>query len=455
MRMLLVMGCLLLVPVKEAWAHVPASVPTSDLGWRVLSADAALVLEQTAEAPGTCRVSCTRPKEQKELWSAQVCLATKSELVFIDASCERIITIQPLPQTEGSWKATPVVRVFQRTEQQRVMSANQFVRDEQKLRMLTRYFRWMEGGGGTPGVPPRYRDDGLGVDLEAIDGMRHTIPFERGKIAVELLSAGEGARHALRYQWPKGLKQRLTMDMDMGLVTEVPGKSREAKEFPTVRYTLGVEHKGPDAKGNLGLRFKILDVELVAREGAAPVDPKLVRQLKKMRKIPGKASVSPRGAVKEGRVESAEDESQFVDKSFENLKRKLDEAAPPFPEEPVGAGAKWRVTVLEPEGFELLQVVYTLSEFDGERGVLLTEVRLERRGENLRLPNLPPGIAVWLDSLKLKGSGRIAFDVKAGLPDSTAEVSGEAVLAIQGRSRSQDIKVSPRVEVRVGAAPSR
>lgn len=444
---------LLLVSVSGAQASVPTSVPTSELSWQVLSADASAVLEQTSTAPGTCQVSCRRPKQQSpQVWSAESCLAIKSELVFVDNACERVITIDPLPKIENDWRATPVVRVFKRSEQERVMSANQFVRDSNKLRMLTKVFRWAEGVAGTPGVPPRYREDALGVDLEAIDGMRHTIPFERGRISVDVLQAGEGQRFPLRYQWPKGLKQKLALDISMGMVVEVPGKSRESKDFPTVHYTLGVEHKGPDAKGNLGLKFKIADVALVPKPGAPPVDPALLRKLKALRKIPGEVSVKPRGAVRESRIESVEDESQFVDKSFENLKRRLDEVAPPFPEEPVGAGAKWRVTVLEPEGFELLQVVYTLSEFDGERGVLLTEVRLESKGQNLLLPNLPPGIAVWMNSMKLQGTGRTVFNLKQGIPESTTSASGEAVLAIQGRSRSQDIKVSPRVEIGVKPA---
>lgn len=440
---------LLAVAGQEVGAHVPASTSAGDLSWHVVSEDASVALEQTATAPGACRVSCKRSRQKQELWSAQTCLAAKSELVFVDAACERIITLQPLPQTEGDWRATPVVRVFKRAEQERVMSANQFVRDAQKLRTLTRYFRWVEGAAGTPGVPPRYRDDGLGVDLVAIDGMRHTIPFERGKVAVEVLQPGEGARYPLRYQWPKGLKQKLSVETLLSLVTEVPGKSREEKEFPVVRYSLGVEHQGEDKKGNLAFKYKVLDAELVQKEGAPPVDAKVKRALKALRKKKGSASLSPRGALKDNRVNSAEDESQFLEKSLENLQRKLDDAAPPFPEEPVGAGAQWRVTVLELEGFELLRVVYTLAEFDGERGVLLTELQLERRGENLRLPNLPPGVAVWLDSLKLKGTGRIVFDLKAGIPESTANASGEAVLAIQGRSRSQDIHLSPRVELRV------
>lgn len=440
----------LLVSVSGAQASVPSSVPTRELSWQVLSADASAVLEQTSTGPGACQVSCRRPKQPEPLvWSAERCLATKSELVFVDNACERVITLQPLPQIENDWRATTVVRVFKRAEQERVMSANQFVRDTNKLRMLTKVFRWAEGVAGTPGVPPRYREDALGVDLEAIDGMRHTVPFERGKISVEVLHAGEGPRFPLRYQWPKGLKQKLAFELSMGMVVEVPGKSRESKDFPTVHYTLGVNHQGPDKKGNLGLKYKIAKVALVPKEGGPPVDPAQLRKLKALRKIPGKASVSPRGAVKESRIESVEDESQFVDKSFENLKQRLDEVAPPFPEEPVGKGAKWRVTVLEPEGFELLQVVYTLSEFDGERGVLLTEMRLERKGQNLLLPNLPAGITVWLDSMKLQGTGRSVFHLKQGIPESTATASGEAVLAIQGRSRSQDIKVSPRVELRV------
>lgn len=160
-------------------ALADAAASVEDLTWTILSADSAVDLTQTASAPNACRLAAAREGGKTELWTAEVCLATVNHLRFVSNDGEKLIVVEPLPTKLGStWHNTPVVLLYKRSALERTATAAEMVRNEKKIRQLTRHFYWLEGALNVPGRPPRYLADGSGVEMEAIDGRNVKVRFD-------------------------------------------------------------------------------------------------------------------------------------------------------------------------------------------------------------------------------------------------------------------------------------
>jgi hypothetical protein len=150
-----------------------------DLNWSTVSPDASVELKQTAKTKDVCELNCTAQAGKKQLWSTDLCFATKNHLRFISNDCEKIVLLDPLPQRIGAnWRGAQVAFLYRRTEVEKTASAGSMVKDATKIRELAKHFYWLGGVLGVPGNSAKYREDGTGVDLESIDGKPKTIKFD-------------------------------------------------------------------------------------------------------------------------------------------------------------------------------------------------------------------------------------------------------------------------------------
>jgi hypothetical protein len=153
-------------------------VAVVDLNWATVSANAAVELKQTSTAPDVCHVAATAEAGEKELWSADVCLANKNQPRFVSNDGENVIVLDPIPRRGASWRDAKVAFLYHHTEVQQYAVAAAIVRDSTKIRQMAKHFYWLGGEFGVPGNPAKYNQDASGVDLEAIDGKPKTIRFD-------------------------------------------------------------------------------------------------------------------------------------------------------------------------------------------------------------------------------------------------------------------------------------
>ena len=148
-----------------------------DLNWTAVSPDNEVALIQTGDLRGKCVAECSRTHSKQQLWRAEKCLGTRLDLRFVSNDCEKVVVIHQLPKASGIPQQTVVGEVFRRDKRQYTINAGATVKDWSKVRGGGTTFYWVAGTLGLPGTAPHYSKDGQTVELETVDGQKHSIPL--------------------------------------------------------------------------------------------------------------------------------------------------------------------------------------------------------------------------------------------------------------------------------------
>src|SRR5690606_18503892 len=141
----------------------------------------------------------------------------------------------------------------------------------------------------------------------------------------------------------------------------------------------------------------------VLDEPRAPAD--LVAKLKTMlgtvTNLSGASVVTPRGVVKSATFNMPPDMNPEIQQTMDSMRQQMNQLAVPFPEEAVGAGAKWTVTQqLEQQNMKLQQVAtWELAARHGEVIELATTIVQTAPPQAIEAPGMPPGAKVRLERL--------------------------------------------------------
>lgn len=171
-----------------ALTATPAAVQAEDdpeilkLNWTTTSRDGVLALIQTATTRSSCEVVCTRDPGQQVLWKSSVCLATRDQVRFLSDDGERVLVIDPFPQEQGSWRNTPVITAYARTQATQQVLASDLKFNEKKLVRRATRFQWLAGDRTVPvPAPKRLENDPNQFGLQLIDGTKAVVSID-GKV---------------------------------------------------------------------------------------------------------------------------------------------------------------------------------------------------------------------------------------------------------------------------------
>jgi hypothetical protein len=169
-------------PTAPAATPEPAPGTESDskkteLSWTAVSPDDQAALIQTGDLRGQCVAECSKGHGAEKLWRAEKCFGTKLDLRFISNDCEKVVVLHQLPRSAGIPQQTVVGEVFQRDKRKYTINAGATVKDWSKVRSGGNTFYWVAGTLGMPGTAPHYSADGQAVELETVDGKKHSIPL--------------------------------------------------------------------------------------------------------------------------------------------------------------------------------------------------------------------------------------------------------------------------------------
>ena len=152
------------------------------------------------------------------------------------------------------------------------------------------------------------------------------------------------------------------------------------------------------------------------------------------------------GGIIDARIDGLELEgpgAAFVDQLAASITDSAESLSVPFPDEPVGAGARWRVdadVVLAGLPVEVTTTV-TLTELTDDRAT----GTIEQRMRFLPGPVDMFGTAAEVLSGELSGGGSIVWDLAGGLiPRSDVSIAGTTVLEVNGMriEQRQDQRIS-------------
>lgn len=250
--------------------------------------------------------------------------------------------------------------------------------------------------------------------------------------AVKLTSPGKGAARPLRYTVAKGSKQRMTTGMRMTIALAMGGSAGPVTKSPRIEMPADLEVVGVTSTGDIDYTFKFAAPRVIGD----PATPKelvetLTRELADMKGIVGRAVVTNRGVVNQVKLDVPATAKPQLKQTVESLRQSMTQIVPPLPEQAVGAGAKWTVTMnAELNGIRVEQVAdYELVELTATGGKLKVAITQTAKPQKIT----QQGMTVDLESFKSSGSGETIFVLSQIAPSAaTVAVHNESKMNAGG-----------------------
>ena len=269
---------------------------------------------------------------------------------------------------------------------------------------------------------------------------------------VTLLSAGKGAKRKLRFAVKPGQKQQAKLVMEIEMAMAMGEMRMPPIKAPVSELTMNIEVTKVEA-GRIRYRFDFGESKIIDDAGMPAASVEQMRDaLSGMKGIKGFAVVDETGRTQEADFSLEGDADPRLGQMLQNLRSSLEQLTTPFPVEPVGVGARWKVeTSVDQAGFPLLQVAtYELTKLQGDRGSLAVQITQTSKGGDLQMPNLPKGTKATLLSVESGGSGSVDFDLEAlGPVNSTSQVRAKIKTQIEAEGQKQVMEMDMNMVLRL------
>lgn len=272
------------------------------------------------------------------------------------------------------------------------------------------------------------------------------------RISVELLDAGATPRRPLRYKFAEGREDTMMMEMKMEMELELAGTRAPKVPLPAMQMAMAVQSKKVSPEGALHYDFKLESADVADTSGVSPnVVSSVKTELAKMEGLSGWAEVSARGFTRDAEVNVPAGAGQQLQQVVNNMRQQIRQMSSPFPEEPVGQGAKWVVHMpIDTPALKLTQkATYVLESLEGDTCTLKMDLEQTAPPQEMKAPNMPSGASAHLKSLASKGSGNMVVDLTKPVPESdmTAEMKMDSAISAQGRQQDMHMEMKMGVKI--------
>jgi len=240
--------------------------------------------------------------------------------------------------------------------------------------------------------------------------------------ALALLDDGREPRRPLRYPSDPPPPQKMSLSLHVAMKMEVPGSPIPPVSMPGLRLLLDLTAR--DRDDSVRYEFTVSDADLTGVEQA---HPSLVAAMRKgvgsLVGAAGSVTVDPRGFQHELSIGVPSDIGQELTQFLASAKLAIGQMAVPFPDEPIGVGAKWQVEeTIAQDGIQVRQkTYYELLAMDGPRLQIRTQTVQSAEQQKAALPGLPPGVSAKVLSLRTAGAGESEVDLRRLVPGSARE----------------------------------
>ncbi len=239
--------------------------------------------------------------------------------------------------------------------------------------------------------------------------------------------------------------------MTVSFAVQQSGVSSASVKPPPTKATVVTTLQGMTPEGNLQISFSYPSFEILKGGDASKSQRQRIQQaFSGLTGLSGQLTVTPQGVL----VDSTLNVPPNVDSSVSSLVTQLGDQlrtlAIPFPEAPVGVGARWRATTaLGLNGIQANQVYeYTLKKRTGSKVVLGVRGTQTAGQQTVELPNVAPGAQLQVQSYKTTYRGENTVDLTSLLPVSgEVRSSGNQAFRIQSGSDSGTLRQHLTVHV--------
>ncbi len=272
-----------------------------------------------------------------------------------------------------------------------------------------------------------------------------------GDVRVKLLEAGAEPRQALRYVFSKEPASML-MSMDMGMAIGLGEMKQPPMQLPTMKMVMAIRPEEVRADGAVRYAFRLERTDVVAGDQSNPAMQENLRaELKKTEGLSGWALVDARGFTRDADAVVPPGASPQVKDMVDKLRQQMRQMSAPFPEEPVGLGARWEVHMaVATDMFRIEQVAtYRLVKREGNALEMEVEVRQSAPAQEVKVPNLP-GAKGKLLEMRSTGGGRMRVDLGRLVPESSMDSKTHLAMEIKANDQAPPQAVTTDMTLRLG-----
>ncbi len=289
--------------------------------------------------------------------------------------------------------------------------------------------------GGPAAPPPAGAARGRGAARTGILGAGEADKFlPKGQATrVRLIDAGAEPREALRYALTPARTTALEMGLTMTIELAQGDRAVPSQKIPRIGTLLDLTTAAAPVDGGLGVSAVVRDVS-IAKDAGLPqqVADKLLPHLSTMKGLTLGYVVTPEGRVRQASAQLPGGKTAGADATLQQMSQSLESMIAPFPEEPVGLGARWEVVArFDSSGTELVQwSTFELRERDATGARLGLEVQQAAAKADVQPPNLPAGVTAKLAAFSSLGRGDSQVEFASPAPRA-ASMKVDSTMTLQ------------------------
>jgi hypothetical protein len=262
-----------------------------------------------------------------------------------------------------------------------------------------------------------------------------------GPPVVTLVEAGSEPHQPLRFRPKVGATQAIEMTARIEMAQSMGGMAMPSQKAPTMRYAMQTTITAADEAGDISYAFEYTSAEVLDEPGVNPLVADMMRNaLKAIQGLRGTGVMTDQGFAKLARFERPPDMDPMLLEQIGEMERSMEQLVSPFPAEPVGVGAVWKIqSATEQQGILIRQTATVhLVAVDEGRVELRMEVSQRADPQKIEAPGMPP---MNLKAFKADGTTTSVLRLDQLFPEaSTTNLTNDTTILIEQFGGPQELQ---------------
>jgi hypothetical protein len=216
-------------------------------------------------------------------------------------------------------------------------------------------------------------------------------------------------------------------------------------------FTMRIVKLTPE--GHYDCTVKLGKPEIIDDAGSGPaVVASVWNVLANIEKVTGTFIMTRSGRMEKMELNLPPEVQGQVRQSMENLRQSMQQLSAHFPEESVGVGARWEVTMpIDTATFSMTQVAtFTAKRIEDDRVDVDVSLKQTAPKQPFRIPG---GMTLSLESLASEGAGSMSIDLRRMVTTSTMKATTTMEIDVRQTSSDPPTRVKSHLEMDLKVYP--
>ncbi len=275
-------------------------------------------------------------------------------------------------------------------------------------------------------------------------------------IKVELLEAGTAPMKQLRYTLKAGSKQSVLTKMKSQNDIFAMGTKVMSQSLPAQSITVDTEITKVGSEGTAEYSLKYADIVVEDDpNNPSPQTAAIREMIKPLIGATGSGSMSNRGISLGSKLNLPQDLNPTLKATIEGMQESMGNMSLQFPQEAIGVGGKWRVTMnIKAQGMTMTQVLNCeLTKLESNSATVKCALTQAAAPQDVKSPAFPAGTTVKLLSLDGTGESMQTVNFDSLFPNtSTLSVNTSMEMEVNAGGAIQKLKTETKVQTDVSPA---